>query len=142
MMYENILNIMLKTRINEFDIEDIRSEIIKQIPINYNTSLPNIMILESSDTPNCNENACEIYHNDLPRSSDSYLYIACDQAIFERLISYKEIHKDTRLLLGQWHTSKDMCSTLITIFSEYRIFNLAATLSVRYLDKLEYIIDY
>ena len=97
MMYENILNIMLETRINEFDIEDIHSEIIKQIPINCNTSPPNIVILEPGNTPNYNENihaACKMYHNDLPRSSDSYLYIACDQAIFGRLISYKETHKD------------------------------------------------
>src|SRR6266540_7118512 len=35
-----------------------------------------------------------------------------------------------------------MCSTLITIFSGYGIFNLTVTLSIRYLDKLERVIDY
>ena len=35
-----------------------------------------------------------------------------------------------------------MCSTLITIFSGYGIFNLAANLGVRYLDKLERVVDY
>src|SRR6266511_2988611 len=83
-IYENILNIMLETRINEFNIENIRSEIIKQIPINCNTSPPNIMILEPGNTSNCNENvhvACEMYRNDLSYGSDNHLYIVCDQAI-------------------------------------------------------------
>jgi len=35
-----------------------------------------------------------------------------------------------------------MCSALITIFSGYGIFNLAANLGVRYLDKLEKVVDY
>ncbi len=35
-----------------------------------------------------------------------------------------------------------MCSTLITIFSGYRIFNFAVTLGIRYLDKFERVIDY
>ncbi len=103
-MYENILNIILETRINEFDIEDIHSEIIKQISINCNTSPSNVVILEPDDTPNCNENvhaACEMYYNDLPHGSDNYLYIACDQAIFGRLISYKKTHEDVQLLLEQ-----------------------------------------
>ncbi len=35
-----------------------------------------------------------------------------------------------------------MCSALITIFSGYGIFNLAANLGVCYLDKLEKVVDY
>ena len=35
-----------------------------------------------------------------------------------------------------------MCSALITIFSGYGIFNLAANLGVQYLDKLERVVDY
>ena len=145
MMYENILNTMLETRVNEFDMEDVHSEITKQVSIGCNTLPPNVVILEPGNPPNCNENvhaACEMYHDDLPRGNNDGLYIACDQAIFGRLISYKEIHEDVRLLLGQWHTSKDMCSILITIFSGYGIFNLAASLGVRYLDKLERVVDY
>ncbi len=64
----------------------------------------NVVILEPSDTPNCNENVhaiCEMYRNDLPHDSDNHLYIAYDQAIFGRLISYKETHEDVRLLLRQ-----------------------------------------
>jgi len=45
-------------------------------------------------------------------------------------------------MLGQWHTSKEMCQTLITIFSEYGIFQLAARLGVLFLDKLEKVTDY
>ena len=97
-MYENILNIMLETRVNEFDMEDVYSEITKKVPIGCNTlSPPNVMILEPGDPPNCNNNvhaACEMYHDDLSLSDNDHLCIACNQAIFGRLISYKEIHKD------------------------------------------------
>jgi len=47
---------------------------------------------------------------------------------------YYQQKENIRLLLGQWHTSKDMCSILITIFSGYGIFNLAAS--------LEKVVDY
>ena len=35
-----------------------------------------------------------------------------------------------------------MCNTLLTVFSSYRIYNLAATLGVKFLDKLELVVDY
>ena len=35
-----------------------------------------------------------------------------------------------------------MCSILITIFSGFGIFNLAAALGAKFLDKLEAIVDY
>ncbi|CAG8790173.1 4298_t:CDS:2, partial [Gigaspora rosea] len=116
----------------------VHLEITKQVPLGCNILPPKVVILKPGDPPNCNDNvyaACEMYRNDLPQSCDERLNIACDQAIFGRLIPYKETHNDVQLLLGQWHTSKDMCSTLITIFSGYGIFNLAATL--RYVKKEE-----
>ncbi|CAG8698785.1 4598_t:CDS:1, partial [Ambispora gerdemannii] len=97
MIYETILNSMLETCVNDFDMEDVRSEIAKQVPIGCNTSPPNVVILKPGDPPNCNDNvhaACEMYRDDLPRGSNDHLYIVCNQAIFGRLISYKEIHKD------------------------------------------------
>ena len=45
-------------------------------------------------------------------------------------------------LLGQWHTSKDICSVLLVIFSSYGIYNLAGSLGVKFLDKLEQVVDY
>ncbi|RIA82074.1 hypothetical protein C1645_835943 [Glomus cerebriforme] len=42
-----------------------------------------------------------------------------------------------RLILGQWHTSKDMCSVLIVLFSSYGIFDLTNFLGVKFLEKLE-----
>jgi hypothetical protein len=60
------------------------------------------------------------------------LDIAADEAIFRRLILYKENNnnKIVRPLLGQWHTSRDMCIALINIFSGYGIANIAAKLGV------------
>ena len=145
LMYEATLNRMLESHVNDFEMEDVHFEIAKQIPLGCNIPPPKIVILKPGDPPNCNENvhsACEMYRDELPHGCDERLYIACDQAIFGRLTSYKETHSDVRLLLGQWHTSKDMCSTLITIFSGYGIFNLAAVLGVRYLEKFEHVVDY
>ncbi|CAG8753362.1 19873_t:CDS:2, partial [Cetraspora pellucida] len=112
MMYETILNELVATLINEFKIKDVFTEFTKYVPIGCNIPPPNVVILEPGDLLNCNENvhaACEMY----------------------------QTHNDVKLLLGQWHTSKDMCCTLITISSGYGIFNLAATLGVKYLEKFE-----
>lgn len=60
--------------------------------------------------------------------------IAADESIFRRLINYKEIvNSNTRVLLGCWHLSKDMCGVLISLFSGFGIFNLAAALGAKYL---------
>ena len=103
-IYENILNIMLETHVNEFDMKDVHLEITKKVPIGCNTlPPPNVVILKPSDPSNCNDNvhaACEMYRDDLSLSGDDHLCIAYDQAIFGRLISYKEIHKNVQLLLG------------------------------------------
>jgi hypothetical protein len=83
-----------------------------------------------------------MYFNDVRTSNSNNLDIACNEIIFRQLISYQKSKSNVRLLLGQWHISKDICSTLITIFSSYGIFNLTANLRVHYLDKLEKVIDY
>ncbi|CAG8677606.1 333_t:CDS:1, partial [Ambispora gerdemannii] len=60
---------MLETRINDFGMEDVHSEITKQVPVVRNTLPTNVVILKPGDPPNCNENvhaACEMYHGDLP----------------------------------------------------------------------------
>jgi hypothetical protein len=107
---------------------------------------PNVVILEPGENPNCNKNvhdACDMYFNDVGIANTNYLDIICDEAIFRRVIPYYEERKNNiRLFLGQWHTSKDMCSTLIALFSGYGIFNLAANLGVCFLDKLERVVDY
>ena len=46
---------MLETYINKFDIENIYSEIIKEITIGYNTLSSNVLILKSNEPPNCND---------------------------------------------------------------------------------------
>jgi len=53
-----------------------------------------------------------------------------------------EEHTNVQILLGQWHTSKGMCSALIKTFSGYGIFNLAKVLGVKFMDKFEQVVDY
>ena len=145
--YENIFNNLLQTYSDDWDINNFYDKIAEEIPIGPLLSIlpPNIVILEPGENPNCNENvhnACEMYYDDVGILNSNHLDIVSDEAIFRRLISYHEKKDNVRLILGQWHTSKDMCSALITIFSGYGIFDLAANLGVRYLDKLEKVVDY
>ncbi|CAG8770526.1 3883_t:CDS:1, partial [Gigaspora rosea] len=70
---------MLKNYRNNFEIEDVHSEIAKQIPMGCNISLPKIVILKPGDSLSCNNNihaACEMYYDDLPHSCNEHLYIA------------------------------------------------------------------
>jgi len=98
-------------------------------------SPPNVVILKPDDNPNCNKNihnAYDLYYEDVRITNTSCLNIACDEAIFCQLILYKEKNnnKIVRPLLGQWHTSHNMCIALINIFSGYGIANIAAKLGV------------
>ncbi len=58
-----------------------------------------------------------MYFDNIRILNSNNLDIACDKAIFRWLISYQEKKDNVRLLLGQWHTLKDMYSALIIIFS-------------------------
>lgn len=60
----------------------------KKILIGYKIPPPNIIILEPKKSPNCDKNihnACDMYFE---ISNSNHLNIACDEAIFRRLISY------------------------------------------------------
>ena len=106
---------------------------------------PHIVILEAGGNPNNDEDifaACEKYIKDLELVENQPVEICCDEAIFRRVIKLHQKNSRIKPLLGQWHTSKDMCSTLLTIFSSYGIYNLAAMLGVKFLDKLESVVDY
>ena len=45
-------------------------------------------------------------------------------------------------MLGQFHTNREMLIVLISAFSGYGIFNLAAKLGTKFLDKLDNVVDY
>ncbi|CAJ0826766.1 16725_t:CDS:2, partial [Entrophospora sp. SA101] len=64
----------------------------------------------------------------LQNHSTGHLDLASDESIFRKLNKLNESETEIRLLLGAWHTSKAMCGTLLTIFSGYGIYNLAANL--------------
>jgi hypothetical protein len=65
-----------------------------------------------------------------------------DKTIFKRLIKQRKQWPYLHPIFEQWYTSKDMCSILIVLFSNYGIFNLAKELDVKFLDKLDKIVDY
>ncbi|UZN99313.1 uncharacterized protein OCT59_000591 [Rhizophagus irregularis] len=83
-----------------------------------------------------------MYKNEIGMENNEYINVVADEAIFRRGISYCKTNQKTKMILGQWHTNKDMMMALITIFSGYRIFNMAGILGVRFLDKLEKGIDF
>lgn len=144
--YEKIFTNLLETCLNNWDINNLYDKIAEDIPLGCSDiPLPNVVILEPEKNSNCDENvykACEMYYDDLDILNNNRFDVACDEAIFWWLISYHEKKDNARLLLGQWYTSKDMCSALITMFFGYGIFNLAVNLGVKYLDKLEKVVDY
>jgi len=143
--YEKDLLEFLETRSMNWDADDFLEQVACKVQIGCQVPPPNIVILRPGNNPNCDANvheACEMYFDDVGIENSGYLDVACDEAIFRRLIPYQDNHNEVRIFLGQWHTSKDMCSALITIFSGYGIFNLAASLGVIYLDKLEKVVDY
>ena len=142
--YEKIFNILLQKFLNNWNTNELSNEIAKIVPLGCKISPLNVVILESGKNPNCDDNihdACEMYFSDVGILNSNHIDIACDKAIFWRLISYHKQNDNVRLFLNQWHTNKDMCSALITIFSGYGIFNLAANLEVRYLNKLKKVVD-
>jgi hypothetical protein len=101
--------------------------------------------LEPGGNPSSNDGifeSCDMYFKDLELSENNYIDIVADESIFQRVIQYKDNNAHVRPILGQWHLNKDMCSILITIFSSYGIFEMASILGVKFLDKLESVIDY
>ncbi|RIA99093.1 hypothetical protein C1645_731112 [Glomus cerebriforme] len=105
----------------------------------------NVVILKAGGNLNNNddiEKACDQYFTDLNVNNNESINICCDEAIFRQVMRYHLINLRVCLLLGQWHISKDICSVLLVIFSSYGIYNLAAFLEVKFLDKLEQVVDY
>ncbi|POG73181.1 hypothetical protein GLOIN_2v1772788 [Rhizophagus irregularis DAOM 181602=DAOM 197198] len=96
----------------DFDLPDIHQQIIPA----------NVVILEAGNKSISNEGifeACDMFLQDFNLDNNKYMDIVSDEAIFRRTILYLENHAYTRIILGQWHTSKDICSVLITIFSGF-----------------------
>ncbi|RIA89763.1 hypothetical protein C1645_824334 [Glomus cerebriforme] len=128
-----------------FDLPDIYQQIINSTELGCQLPPANVVILEAGNKPSSNEEifeACDMFLQDFSLDNNKYIDIVSDEAIFRRTIHYIETHAYTRIILGQWHTSKDMCSVLITIFSGFGNFNLAAALETKFLDKLEAVVDY
>jgi len=131
--------------LQDFDCDIINTKIIEQIDIGFQCPPPKVIILEAGGNPNRDDEilaTCNKYFEDLNLNNNKSIEICCDEAIFRRVIKLHEINTNIRPLLGQWHTSKDMCSVLLNLFSSYGIYNLAAILGVKFLDKLELVVDY
>ncbi|RHZ75424.1 hypothetical protein Glove_214g53 [Diversispora epigaea] len=128
-----------------FNAESLHEKILIEIQSENSYSPLKVVILEAGDAPNEDSSifeACEMYIVDLSLKNNKYIDICADEAIFRRLLHYRELNSFVRPILGAWHTNKDMCSVLLAIFSSYGIFDLAIVLGVRFLDKLESVVDY
>ncbi|PKC14537.1 hypothetical protein RhiirA5_371383 [Rhizophagus irregularis] len=130
---------------SDFDESDIHNQIMTYFTIGCNFELPNIVILDARDPPSSDSavyKCLKMYENEISIGNNDYINVAADEAIFRHGISYCKANNKTKMILGQWHTSKDMMSMLITIFSGYGIFNIAGILGVQFLDKLEKGVDF
>ncbi|RGB43544.1 hypothetical protein C1646_749560 [Rhizophagus diaphanus] len=102
----------------------VHDEILNRVEHGCKVEPPNIVILKPGGVPNSDED------------------VVADEAIFRRIIKLTDQWPYLRPIIGQWHTSKDMCSILIVLFSSYGIFDLANSLGVKFLEKLESVVDY
>ncbi|PKK58017.1 hypothetical protein RhiirC2_796988 [Rhizophagus irregularis] len=130
---------------SDFDESDIRNQIMTYFKVGCNFSPPNVIILNAGDPPSSDSavhKCLKMYENEISIGNNDYINVVADEAIFRRGISFCKTNNKIKMILGQWHTSKDIMSTLITIFSGYGIFNMAGILGVRFLDKLEKGVDF
>ena len=129
----------------DFDAEIIKKKLLLEFEYDYWEPSLYIIILELRENSNSDDfilKATKMYIDDFELNEKEYLDIVADEAIFRRLIRARAQWPYLRPLLGQWHTSKDFCSVLLVLFSNYGLLNLAHWLGVHFLDKLEAAIDY
>jgi hypothetical protein len=105
-----------------FDADSIKCVILSKLDHGCLGPSPNIVILEPGNNPNSDKEilrVAKMYKKDFALESYSFLNIVADEAIFCRLIKCRDEWLNIRPLLGQWHTSKDLCSVLLVLFSSY-----------------------
>ncbi|GBC39186.2 hypothetical protein GLOIN_2v1774956 [Rhizophagus irregularis DAOM 181602=DAOM 197198] len=153
-IFDSVLDNLLNVQINfqgiaiyqtNFDMAIVHDEILNRVEHGCKVEPLNVVILEPGGVPNSDESifeSLEMYKKDFELRSEQYLDVVADEAIFRRIIKLTDQWPYLRPILGQWHTSKDMCSILIVLFSSYRIFDLANSLGVKFLEKLESVVDY
>ncbi|PKY52259.1 hypothetical protein RhiirA4_496135 [Rhizophagus irregularis] len=129
----------------DFDAKSVKDILLSKLDYGCLGPSPNVVILEPGNNPNSDEeilNAAEMYKKEFDLKDYDFLDIVADEAIYRRLIKCKKKWTKLRPHLGQWHTSKDFCSVLLVLFSSYGLLSLASRLGVRFLDKLEIVVDY
>ncbi|UZO06568.1 uncharacterized protein OCT59_026884 [Rhizophagus irregularis] len=118
---------------SDFNENDIRNQIMTHFEGSFNLPPPNVIILDAENPPSSDSAVhkyLEMYKNEIGMENNEYINVVADEAIFRRGISYCKTNQKTKMILGQWHTNKDMMMALITIFSGYGIFNMAGILGV------------
>ncbi|GET58741.1 hypothetical protein GLOIN_2v1478984 [Rhizophagus irregularis DAOM 181602=DAOM 197198] len=116
---------------SDFNENDIRNQIMTHFEGSFNLPPPNVIILDAENPPSSDSAVhkyLEMYKNEIGMENNEYINVVADEAIFRRGISYCKTNQKTKMILGQWHTNKDMMMALITIFSGYGIFNMAGIL--------------
>lgn len=144
--YDEIFKKLLLEKAHDFDVTDIHLKVTEKVHLGCRFAAPKVVILKPGPAPNSNENvyrSCDMFLDDLRNTGVNTIDIACDEAIFRRFKKYENSNLNVNHVLGQWHTSKDMCKALIKAFSGYGIFNMAAQLGVKkYMEHLEKGTDY
>ncbi|RIA95840.1 hypothetical protein C1645_816136 [Glomus cerebriforme] len=86
----------------EVETETIKHEIINKLDLGCHSSSPNIVILKLGSNSNSDDeilHVAEMYKKDFAMNSHSFLNIVADEAIFRRLIKYREKWPSIRPLL-------------------------------------------
>ncbi|CAJ0877632.1 3940_t:CDS:2 [Entrophospora sp. SA101] len=149
-----IFSELLKSHEKNLDAHHIHDEITNYSLENSTIvkTTPNVVILKAGPAANCDRNVfatCDLFKEDLLSDEAEFqnrynkrLDLVADEAIFRRLVRYNKDHPEVIPMLGQFHTSREMLVVLISAFSGYGIFDLAAKLGSKFLDKLDDVVDY
>ncbi|KAF0492522.1 hypothetical protein F8M41_021676 [Gigaspora margarita] len=140
--FDQIIEQLVNKHKQNFSIKEINEEISSKIESGCQINPSNIVILEPEPAPDSNTaifKSNNMYLNDLKQD---VIDLAYNAAIFARTKSYTNKDLTCRFIIGQWRTSKVMCSALITAFGGYSLYSMAIKLGVQFLDKLEQNVDY
>ncbi|PKK60415.1 hypothetical protein RhiirC2_793343, partial [Rhizophagus irregularis] len=103
----------------DFDAKSVKDILLSKLDYGCLEPSPNVVILEPGNNLNSDEeilNAAEMYKKEFDLKDYEFLDIVADEAIYRRLIKF--------------------------LFSSYGLLSLASRLGVRFLDKLEIVVDY
>src|SRR5207253_956785 len=101
---------------SQYSVKTINDAIFAEVQIGCQVPPPNVVILEAGPEANKDESIHQCINMYLADLGQNVIDLVGDEAIYRRTKSFKNDDLTGRFMLGQWHTSKAMCSAILTGF--------------------------